>query len=64
MFLMNQNNEESATAQERETIKHLPSGYVSVHYRQFREFVESQRNRPLPFESLISNSVTVLAGKF
>ncbi len=35
MFLMNQNNEDSVTAHEWETIKHLPSGYVSVHYRQF-----------------------------
>ncbi len=60
---LKENSKELVTMQEQETIKHLLSRYVSVHYHQFRKFVESQCNGPLPVENLISNSVTVLAGK-
>ncbi len=44
MYLMKESSKELVTA-ESETIKHPPSSYVSMHYRQFRKFMENLTGR-------------------
>ncbi len=54
---LKENSKELVTTQERETIKHPPSGYESVHYHQFRDFVEINVTGHYPLKI---SSLTVL----